>query len=148
MCTSPFPGTGLPPQCLLLWRVKALPALPLPLLHTVQAGRGVAEAMARVTASCKDRSFFPLQSIAWKAHAAETDGAFFLCSAITWHLQRRMRWLHECKTADFNTRNSNSPLCKERERELFLTDIPLQFSCDGICVSLSGAQGQILLIKS
>lgn len=60
----------------------------------------------------------------------------------------RMRWLHECKTADFNTRNSNSPLCKVREQELFLTDIPLQFSCDGICVSLSGAQGQILLIKS
>lgn len=43
-----------------LWRVKALPALPQQLLHTMQARRGVAEAVAKVAASCKDHSFFPL----------------------------------------------------------------------------------------
>lgn len=71
----------------------------------------------------------------------ETDGAFFLCSAITWQLQRRLGWLRECRTVDFNTRNSNLPLCKVQEEDLLPANILLQFCCNGICVKLKWCSG-------
>lgn len=121
------------------WARGALPVTP----STLRASRGGAEAAAGAAASCKDHPPFPLQSITWRAHAVETDGAPLPAVPSLGTCRG------ECDgKLDLSAGNSSSPLCKEQEQDLSPTDEPLQFCCGGLCVSLSGAEGQILLIKS
>lgn len=139
MCPCPFPGTGplLSAPC---WAHGALPATP-------ECCSGPAKKEQRQQQEQQPPAKTTLPS-PYKASHGE-------------HMQWRQMVLAlpavpslgtcrgECDgKLDFSARNSSLPLCKELEQDLSPTNEPLQFWCGGLCVSLSGAQGQILLIKS